>query len=142
LAIPARDYQRQAAEIFLKRGGLLLADDVGLGKTVVGLAALAAQPRTLPAVVVTLAGRMAQQWEDHCRRFMPQASTHIITKSSPYELPKFMGRGPDILIVTYHKLYEWAKVLSKYVKTVIYDEVQELRRTGSLKYSGAEHVSQ
>lgn len=141
LAIPARDYQRQAAEIFLRRGGLLLADDIGTGKTVSALAALA-DPRTLPAVVVTLAGRMGQQWEDHCRRFLPQASTHVIQKGTPYELPKFMGRGPDILILTYHKLANWAQVLAKYAKTVIYDEAQELRRTESLRYEGAAHLSQ
>lgn len=34
LAIPARDYQRTAAAMVLARGALLLADDVGIGKTV------------------------------------------------------------------------------------------------------------
>src|ERR1051326_1101309 len=33
MLLPARDYQRIAAEIALSTGGLLLADDVGLGKT-------------------------------------------------------------------------------------------------------------
>jgi SNF2 family DNA or RNA helicase len=54
LAIPPRDYQRKAAGLLLARGGLLLADDVGLGKTCSGIATLA-DARTLPALVVTLA---------------------------------------------------------------------------------------
>jgi SNF2 family DNA or RNA helicase len=141
LAIPARDYQRQAAEIFLRRGGLLIADDVGLGKTVTALAALA-DKRTLPAVVVTLAGRMPQQWESHCRRFLPSAVVHIINKGQPYELPKLMGRGPDIIILNYHKLANWANVLANYIRTVVYDECQELRRTESQKYDGAVRVSE
>lgn len=78
LAIPARDYQRQGAEILLARGGLLLADDVGLGKTVTAIAALAAEPQTLPAVIVTLAGTMPSQWADHFKRFMPGASVHVV----------------------------------------------------------------
>lgn len=140
LAIPARDYQRQGAEVFLRRGGLLLADDVGLGKTVTALAALASDPSTLPAVVVTLAGRMGRQWEDHVRRFMPKATVHVVNKSQPYSL-NFMGRGPDIVILTYHKLNNWANVLASYAKTVIYDEVQELRRAESQKYEAATRMS-
>lgn len=141
LAIPARDYQRQGAEVFLSRKGLLLADDVGLGKTVTAIAALT-DKRTLPAAIVTLAGTMPSQWEDHFKRFMPEAVVHIIRKGEPYELPKFMGRGPDIVILNYHKLSNWSNILSKYVKTVVYDEIQELRRTESQKYEGAVRLSE
>lgn len=140
LAIPARDYQRQAAEVFLRRKGLLLADDVGLGKTVTALAALAAEPRTLPAVVVTLAGRMGLQWQDHVQRFMPKATVHVVSAAKPYDI-RFMGKGPDIVILTYHKLSTWADVLRKYAHTVVFDECQELRRTGSQKYEAAKSLA-
>lgn len=51
MALPPRSYQAVAAELFLKRGSLLLADDLGLGKTVSALAALSAEG-SLPALVV------------------------------------------------------------------------------------------
>ena len=40
LKLPLRDYQTFAANMWLTAGGLLLADDVGLGKTAVAIAGL------------------------------------------------------------------------------------------------------
>lgn len=140
LAVPARMYQQCAAELFLSRRSLLLGDDVGIGKTATALCALT-DPKTLPAVVVTLSGTMPRQWEEECQKFLPSASVHVLRKGTPYELPKFMGRGPDIVILNYHKLAKWADVLAAYANSVIFDECQELRRTASQKYSAASSVA-
>lgn len=142
LAIPARDYQTQAAELWVARKGLLIGDDLGLGKTVEALAAWALEPKMLPAVVVCLAGRMPYQWEANIRKFLPQASSHVIEKVKPYELPKFMGKAPDILIITYHKLHAWANIIANYVRSVVFDEAQELRRTESAKYEAAKRLAE
>jgi SNF2 family DNA or RNA helicase len=141
LAIPARIYQRQAAEIFLSRGSMLLADDVGLGKTATAICALT-EPSTRPAVVVTLAGTMPKQWEAELHRFLPGVNSHILKKGTPYTLPKFMGRGPDVVILNYHKLDGWRAVLAAMARTVIFDEVQELRHSGSAKYEAATEIAQ
>ncbi len=133
LAIPARDYQRIAAEAILRRGSLLLADDVGLGKTVSAIAALT-DPTTRPALVVTLA-HLPKQWQRELSRFAPNLRSHIINKGTPYALDGrrdgqgqlFRGEEPDVLITTYHKLAGWEETLAGKVKTVIFDEVQELR---------------
>lgn len=141
MAIPAREYQKVAAELFLKRGFLLLADDVGTGKTVSAFCALTDR-NTLPAVVVTLSGIMPRQWKEMAHRFLPGIRTHVVKKGIPYKLPEEMGRGPDLVILNYHKLSGWATVLGAYAKTVIFDECQELRRSGSQKYIAAEHMGQ
>lgn len=141
LALPPREYQKRAAEVILARGSLLLADDVGLGKTATALCTLT-DPRALPAVVVTLSGTMPYQWEEECQTFLPNAAVHVLRKGTPYELPKFMGKGPDIVVLNYHKLANWADTLAAYAKTVIFDECQELRRSASQKYSGAEILSE
>ena len=49
---------------------------------------------------------------------------------------------PDVILTNYHKLSGWAATLAPVVKTVIFDECQELR-TGhaSQKYSAAEHIA-
>ena len=60
LAEPAREYQRIAAQMALMNGGLLIADDVGLGKTLSSIAMLT-DPRTRPALVVTLT-HLPRQW--------------------------------------------------------------------------------
>lgn len=139
MALPAREYQARAAEILLQQGSLLILDDVGLGKTCTAICSFS-DPRTLPALVVCYPF-LQRQWRDEIQRFMPDLHVHIVKKGRPYELPKFMGRGPDVIIISYHKLSGWAETLGAYVRMVVFDECQELRRTESAKYSAAKHVA-
>lgn len=149
LALPAREYQRMAAAMALGTGGLLLSDDVGLGKTVSAICTFT-DPTTLPALVVTLT-HLPRQWEAEIKRFAPNLRTHIVKKGTPYDLTKPDGRRrkeaivlpfPDVLIMNYAKLSGWAETLAPVVRSVVFDECQELRTgPGTAKYSGAEHVS-
>ena len=97
--------------------------------------------RTLPAVVVSLAGTMPAQWEGMVNRFAPDLFTHIINKRDPYPLPKRNGRTPDVLIITYYKLEGWQQVLAAYGNSIVFDECQELRRSGSCKYVAATEIA-
>src|SRR5215467_4489521 len=139
LALPARSYQLKEAEIYLNQGFLLIADDVGLGKTCAAICSFM-DPRTLPAVVVTLT-HLPLQWEDEIHKFAPLLRTHVVRKATSYELPKFLGRGPDVLIVNYQKLPGWADVLVKFARSIVFDEVQELRHSGSAKYTAADAIA-
>lgn len=139
LAIPPRSYQAREAEIYLQAKGLLIADDVGLGKTASAICSFV-DGRTLPAVVVTLA-HLPRQWEFEIKKFAPQLNVHRLRKGSPYELPKFFGRGPDVIITSYHKLVGWAKVLSAYAQSVVFDEIQELRHDGTQRAAGARWIA-
>lgn len=139
LSLPLRGYQGKAVEMFLKQGHLLLGDDVGLGKTAVGIGSLS-DPRTLPAIVVTKTF-LPRQWQDEIKRFAPGLHTHIIDSVRPYQLAKWQGRTPDVLIINYHKLSGWAEVLASYCRYAIFDECQELRREESDKYKAAKHIA-
>jgi SNF2 family DNA or RNA helicase len=142
LAVPAREYQKVAASMLLESGGLLLADDVGLGKTASAIATFT-DPRTLPVVVVTLT-HLPKQWESEIKRFAPKLRVHIVKKGTPYDLRETTGSRrqkrktggaqlpfvedplPDVVILNYHKLAGWADALG-FAKALIFDEVQELR---------------
>lgn len=135
LAIPARDYQDVAADLACVNGSLLLADDVGLGKTVTAILTLV-KSGALPALVVTLT-HLPNQWQREFNRFCPELKTHIIKKGTPYDFGE-----ADVLICNYHKLNGWAETLAEIpIKGLVFDEVQELRRTGSLKYAAATHLA-
>lgn len=144
LALQPREYQRIAADLAMRTGRLLVADDVGLGKTATSICTLT-DPSNLPALVVTLA-HLPKQWAREIDKFLPKLRTHVIKKGTVYDVCK--GKNgekvlfPDVLIINYHKLGGWAETLAGVVKTVIYDEVQELRRAESNKYSAAIHVSE
>ena len=139
LTLPARTYQSREAEIYLANRFLLIADDVGLGKTASAICSFT-DPRTLPAIVVTLT-HLPWQWIDEIHKFCPMLRTHVSSKSTPYELPRFFNRGPDVVILNYQKLAGWAETLAAYGKSIVFDEIQELRHSGSVKYAAAEMVA-
>ncbi len=130
MALPPRQYQVVAAEICLKKGSLLLADSLGLGKSVSALATLS-EKATLPALIVC-ESHLPKQWADYCEKFLPKAKVHTINKVKRYDLP-----SADIYIITYHKLASWAEILRGMIRSVIFDEVQALRHNESMKYGAA-----
>ena len=162
LALPPRQYQAVAADLVLQSGGALIADDVGLGKTVTAIATLT-DPRTLPALIVTLA-HLPRQWEAELARFAPQLRVHTLRSGRYYDIEKLMRGGrrkdrtgnlpgmsgfPDVIVTNYHKLAGWADALAGRMQSVIFDEVQELRHGGSekqrqvpAKYLAARHIAE
>lgn len=131
LAIPLREYQKVPSQIVLSSFGLLLADDLGLGKTAQAIA-LFARPDTRPAMVIS-PSHLTNQWEREIKKFAPGLTTHILKKSIPYPLVNDRN-FPDVIITNYFKMKGWTGVLSGVVKTVVFDECQELRRSESDKY--------
>lgn len=140
MKFPPRTYQAREASIVLDQGYLLSADEVGLGKTVTGIAVLS-DPRALPAVVVCPT-HLPRQWAEEIRRFLPEARIHVCKKVTPYPIETGLFGLPDVVVVTYSKLAGWSTVLSKFAKTVIFDEIQALRSgSGTQRYSGAEELA-
>lgn len=140
LAIPARDYQKLAGELYLKEGSLLLADELGVGKSASAIYSLL-DPNTLPSVVVALT-HLTRQWKAEIEKFAPQLRTYICKTGKPCELKdKKTGLLPDVVILNYHKLNGWAATLAERSKSVIFDEVQELRHAGSAKYNAAKLIA-
>jgi SNF2 family DNA or RNA helicase len=149
LAEPAREYQSFAAQLLEIKRGLLLADDVGLGKTVTAICSMTL-PENLPAVVVCPA-HMPPQWAAMLARFAPGLSVHILKKGTPYPLTRGVGRGqlellddrlPDVIISNYHKLRGWAETLAGVARFVVFDECQQLRRPASDIYRSCDHLAE
>ncbi|SFF45441.1 SNF2 family N-terminal domain-containing protein [Aureimonas phyllosphaerae] len=115
-------YQARAAEIAHKRGRLLLLDDVGLGKTISALAAVA-NKRRLPAAIVVQA-HLATQWAKEYVEKFTTLTAHIIKGTKPYSLPP-----ADIYIFRYSNIAGWTDIAARGTfASVVYDEVQELRK--------------
>jgi SNF2 family DNA or RNA helicase len=139
LKLPPRQYQAVATHMWLTTGGLLCADDVGLGKTAIAIAGFT-DPRTLPALVVTLT-HLPAQWKDEIHKFT-DLKVHILRKGQPYDITKFTdGKFPDVIISNYHKLAGWSETIAPLVKSVVFDEGHELRHTESQKYRAAKHIA-
>ncbi len=153
LAVPPRDYQAREAAVVLAQGHLLVADQLGLGKTCASIATLT-DPRTLPAVVVTLT-HLPHQWAAEVGKFAPRLRTHVIRVGPLYPLTGarteggqlgLPGQEPDVVILSYSKLAKWSQVLAEYARSAIFDECQELRirdsgNGPSQKYAAAYHLA-
>ncbi|WP_167553462.1 DEAD/DEAH box helicase [Paracoccus yeei] len=117
----ARPHQKRAAEMLRTNGRLLLLDDVGLGKTVSALAAIA-DGWGLPAAVV-VQPHLSTQWvKQYIERF-----THL----QAFEVKDRQARSlpaADIYTFRYSNLAAWADYAETLgCRTVIFDEIQELR---------------
>lgn len=153
LALPARDYQKIAANLLMLKSGLLLVDDVGLGKTASAICGMC-RAENLPALVVTLT-HLPEQWAAEIKKFAPNLTVHILKSGQPYPLvptekshsrqetlfEQVTPRMPDVIISNYHKLSGWAETLAGVVRYIVFDECQELRHSNSNKYVAAKHVS-
>lgn len=139
LLLPPRDYQTLAANLWLTSRGLLLADDVGVGKTVSAICGLS-RGNLLPSLVTTMT-HLPEQWEREIKRFTG-LNVHILKRGTPYDLTRGNnGKFPDVVISNYHKLSGWSATLAGLMKSLIFDEVQELRHPDSNKYAAARHLA-
>lgn len=148
LAKPAREYQLFARALLNIKGGQLLADDVGLGKTITGILSML-NPENLPAIVVCPT-HLPGHWSSKIAEFAPHLKVHRIRVGTPYDLIKskrsrdadlFPDRLPDVIVINYHKLRRWAQTLSSIVRLLIFDEVQQLRSPGTEIYRAAVHIA-
>ena len=133
------DFQKQGLAFLLSSRRCLLADEMGLGKTVQALAFLATTS-AYPAVLV-VPPHLIRNWQRELTRFLSpdgRLRVHVIRGLTPYKLPE-----ADVYIIHYLLLRGWKEVLPEQgFRTAIFDEMQELRRNGTGKYSAASLLSQ
>ena len=126
-------YQEQVVPIALGQGGLLLADDVGLGKTNTTYT-LAARGAPLPMLAV-VQPHLLRQWEARGNEFT-NLRVHRFQSSQPYNMPV-----ADVYVASYNMLAGWTPVFEKSVfPSVAYDEIQELRHGTSTQKGQAARV--
>lgn len=133
-----REHQIQFQNMFRQVKRMLLADKMGLGKTVSAISVLV-EPQDRPAMIV-VPPTLCTQWERELKRFLPQISTHVIRGFKNYDLPKV-----DVIITSYNRLSPWQDVIfnDKFeISTVIFDEVHELRHGGTAKREFSRKLSQ
>ena len=130
-----RDYQLKGAEMFNKTKRLLLGDELGLGKTITSILSFF-HPGTLPAIVVVQT-HLPPHWMEKIEQFT-NLTIHRIKGTQSYNLPP-----ADVYIINYTCLSGWVDLFAKQIfKTVVFDEVQELRRWDSNKYRAAKVLSE
>ena len=132
-------FQQEGLGFMLASRRCLLADEMGLGKTVQALSFLATTA-AYPAILV-VPPHLIRNWQREIERFLNpdgRLCVHVIKGLTPQPLPE-----ADIYLIHYLLLRGWKDVLPEAgFKTAIFDEIQELRRNGTGKYSAASLLSE
>ncbi|MDD3410477.1 MAG: DEAD/DEAH box helicase [Eubacteriales bacterium] len=129
-------FQEEGLAFLLRTDRCLLADEMGLGKTVQALALLG-ETDGYPAMIIAPA-HLLRNWESEIARFLRRpdgtpVTVHVVRGLKPYALPP-----ADLYLMHYLLLRGWKEALPDYrFRTLIFDEVQELRHSGTEKYSAA-----
>lgn len=131
-------FQQKGLSYLLANERALLADEMGLGKTVQAIALLAST-RQFPALIV-VPPHLVRNWRRELERFLTLPDglrVYVIKGLKPYDLPE-----ADIYLIHYLLLRGWKEVLPNLgFQTLLFDEIQELRRAGTEKYSAASLLS-
>lgn len=138
LALPLREHQVKFLNMFRQVKRMLLADKMGLGKTPAAISILQ-EPEARPAIIV-VPTHLCLQWEREVHRFLPGVSTHVIRGFKNYPIPKV-----DVIVTSYNRLGPWEDTLLSnpdYFRTLILDEVHEVRHTGTAKRHACAALSQ
>lgn len=127
--------QMQAIEIARRLGRLLVGDDVGLGKTIIGIGAVV-DPAFLPAAIV-VQPHLAFQWANKVKEFT-DLRVHVIAGTTPHGLPP-----ADIYIFRYSNIAGWVDIAETGIfKSIVFDEIQDVRTgTGTAKGAAAKVFS-
>ena len=133
--VPLRPHQTMWVNMANMVGRTLLADVMGMGKTISALGTLA-EADSRPAIVVC-PPHLCSQWNREIKRVYPDFTTHVIPGFKNYDLPDV-----DVLITSYNRLQPWQDTLGKTPwATTIFDECHDLRKTDTGKREMARVVS-
>lgn len=144
-----KDFQKEGLAYLVHNERTLLADDMGLGKSVQALAFLSAT-QSYPSLIVC-PPHLIKNWQKEIDKFIclpehgqlslfeqqNERRVHVIKGLKPYDLP-----AASVYIIHYLLLRGWKNYLPGFgFKAVVFDEIQELRHTGTEKYSAASLLS-
>ncbi len=143
------NFQKEGLDFLLKSyGNALLADEMGLGKTVETLAYLATEKQAFPALIVAPLVTLTN-WQREIGKFLKRKSRNgrIVDNDVPSSKVIRHGKSAEIenydfYIINYELLHKRLDDLkSLKIKTIVCDEVQNLRSKTTKKYAAVKQIA-
>lgn len=129
------DYQKAFYNFITTVDRTLLADPLGKGKTESGL--LACIDKSARPALVVCQSHLVTQWANRIKQFLPEAKVCVLRSKHSTVWTA------DFYVVSYARLYSaWDAIEdATKIKTVVFDEVQELRHQDTQKRTAARAAS-
>jgi SWI/SNF-related matrix-associated actin-dependent regulator 1 of chromatin subfamily A len=131
-------FQVSGIEFGIQRKRVIIADQMGLGKTIQAMGILA-HLQLLPALIVCPA-IIKLNWQREILAWIEgisQENIHTIQGRTPYILPL-----SDIYIINYDILESWVKpLISLHLRAVIYDEIHYAKTSTSRRGKAARNLA-
>jgi len=145
-----KDFQKQCLDFLQKtNGNALVADEMGLGKTVETLAYLSTVDQAFPAIVIAPLV-VLRNWKSEIKKFLKMRIPYTVIDDEPAE-PRchLIRRGKseklppaEFYIINYELVSKRLDDLIKLnPKTMILDEIQNLRNMGTAKFNAIDQLS-
>jgi len=143
------NFQKEGLDFLLKSyGNALLADEMGLGKTVETLAYLATEKQAFPALIVAPLVTLTN-WQREIAKFLKRKSRNGRIVDNDVPSSKIIRHGKsaqienyDFYIINYELLHKRLDDLkSLKIKTLVCDEVQNLRSKTTKKYAAIKQIA-
>jgi SNF2 family DNA or RNA helicase len=141
-------YQPEAVDAMCERGSMIVAYDLGLGKTVLTIAAIERLMDegkiTEPGIVICLSS-LKYQWADQIRKFTNESSTPLVIDGTPKQRAIQYGEalnwettGVDYVIINYEQVVnDWEYVRHLSTGFIVCDEATAIK---SFKSKRSKHV--
>lgn len=142
-------FQSEGVTYLMQNDRTLLADDMGLGKTVTALATVASIG-TFP-VLICVPPNVRYQWQKSIGKFLNLKPNGRMARDTSGEdiVDMLLGVNPrplrdrQLFVTSYNLLPAWKDhIIDRGIKAVVFDEIQELRHTGTHKYSAASLIAE
>lgn len=143
-----KPFQQESLSWMLANRRTLIADEMGLGKTVQALSCLATD-QAWPALIV-VPPHLVRHWEEKIPAFLDTANGEAGPLFAQDKLTVHVIRGTKraplpvahIYVIHYLLLRAWRHALRELgIKRIVFDEIQELRHSGTEKYSAASELA-
>lgn len=136
MTVDLREHQISFKNLGKKVKRILLADKMGLGKTI-GSLSMISDPKCRPALIV-VPTTLTTQWNTVINEVYPDLKTYVTKDGKAKELPDV-----DVVITTYSRITKWQDIfVPTPFKTMIFDEIQDLRHLDTKKRNTSRVLSE
>lgn len=137
LQVPLLDYQKSAIEYVRRTKRTLVCQDMGLGKTPIGIAVAHMAVQEGHKVMISVPPNLVYQWISEIKKFAPWLKVANIRGRKPYRLPKC-----DVLLVPDSVMEAWQLVLANKFTTLIVDEAHRFKAENAGRTKGLYYIAQ